>query len=507
MKTYPLYITVFRAVFMMVFMAVFRVTPSTYAGEPITAPSAIPSTIPSAAPSVIPSAGDLMNLKPLPGRSESSLETPEHPIDLTLKSSIDQAIHNSTLTLKAGNDFEYTGDQLLQAYAQFLPNLGVSGTYGYQAGNIYFTSATPTDVVTRNSGATYQVSSTLNLFNGLSDFSSLKSSIEKKRASMYSLARAKQQITLDITQSYFQVILDQDVVGIAQKNLTVSQQRQVLLEEQTQVGVKSLADLFRQQAQTSADETYLINSKIKARNDQLVLIQKLRLDAALDYTLDRPPNLKEFFNSKYDNEAHLVNLALDQRTDLKASESTLSATQWGVVQARSGYYPRIDLGFNLYSSGKTLFQQDVDGVPSVPTYQGSPWSQLGTQSNYTIGLTLSWGLFDRFVTRLATQKMNVISNNSEIDFEDRKLQVISEVRQAYGQYRAAFSQLESSRKGLAAATKAYEVMTGRYEVGSANFIDLITTQTSLVQAQSTWAQAVINYQLQGDQMEYSLGTL
>jgi len=61
------------------------------------------------------------------------------------------------------------------------------------------------------------------------------------------------------------------------------------------------------------------------------------------------------------------------------------------------------------------------------------------------------------------------------------------VRQSFGDYQTALDQLKSSKKGLEAAQKAYEVMNGRYGVGAASFLDLVTTQTVLVQAESTRA--------------------
>ena len=52
---------------------------------------------------------------------------------------------------------------------------------------------------------------------------------------------------------------------------------------------------------------------------------------------------------------------------------------------------------------------------------------------------------------------------------------------------------------------AYEVIEGRYQVGSATFIDLITSQTALLQAESARAQALIDFMLQGKTVEFAIG--
>ena len=97
------------------------------------------------------------------------------------------------------------------------------------------------------------------------------------------------------------------------------------------------------------------------------------------------------------------------------------------------------------------------------------------------------------------------ANNLETYAQDRKNQVEGDVRKSFGDYQLAIQQLRASKKGLEAAQKAYAVMEGRYKVGAASFIDLITVQAALVQAESARAQALIDFQLQGKSIEFAIG--
>jgi outer membrane protein len=136
--------------------------------------------------------------------------------------------------LKARSAAELSGTQLLQAYLQFLPDLDASAAYGYQKGTIYYTQAQPTTVATTNRGGTYQLASSLNLFNGFSDSAGFRSSSQRKKAADLSLYRAEQQIAFDVTQAYLQVLLDRQLVKIDESNLDASRQREVLLDNQAQ---------------------------------------------------------------------------------------------------------------------------------------------------------------------------------------------------------------------------------------------------------------------------------
>jgi outer membrane protein len=426
---------------------------------------------------------------------------------LTLDQSIQIAIKLATAALKARNDDQAAGFQLLQGYGQFLPTLAVSGTFNYQSGRLFLTTGAPTSITTENFGPSYQVISTLNIFNGLGDLSALRSALANKSYTELSLKRARQQVSLDVAQSYLQVILDRQIVKIANKNLASSQARQDLLEEQTRVGVRNLSDLFRQQAQTSLAESYVISSNNKERTDELLLLRKLRLNLDHNFILEEPLLEKATVeNMKYSNEAQLLKIALENRSDFEAAQKSAESAKWAIATTAASYYPRLDLGFNLLSNARTLSNQLVNGTDQVPSFQDSLLNQLGNNVSYTVGLNLSWSIFDHWSTRASVARAKTNSDNLEIDAVDRQKQVMAEVRQAFGDYRTALQQLDTTKHGLVAAEKAYEVVKGRYEVGSASFVDLITAQTTLVQAESARAQAVISFALQTRTMENVLGT-
>lgn len=442
---------------------------------------------------------------PIPSLREARPGQPP-PVKLTLEESVTRALNEATSVQRAKGDVEITGDQLLQGYAQFLPNLMASGNSDTTKGTTYLTMAAPTMIETRNHGVGYQISATINLFNGFSDLAGWRASIERKHAADLTLKRARQQIALDVTQSFLQVILDQQIVNIAEKNLLSSQARESLLSEQARVGVRNLADLFRQQAQTSSDESFLVTAQAKERTDELNLLRKLRLETDRNYVLVSPTLNEEPKASPFSDENKLVETALANRADLAASEEIARAAHWDVTSSRSLYLPKLDFGATMSSAGRILDHQLVNGGDVVPASQRDLDDQLAHQVATTVGFRLTWTIFDRWVTSVNVQKAKVNARNTRLESEDRRLQVIAEIRQAYGEYRAVEQQLESTKKGLLAAQKAFEVMQGRYQVGSSSFVDLTTAQAVLVQAEANRAQALIAFQLQTRAMRTALGT-
>ena len=402
--------------------------------------------------------------------------------ELTLEKSIEIALNNATAVLKSENNFRLAGVQVLQSYAQFLPSLAATGSYALNYGKTSITVGSLTLLDQSRHVANYGLASTLNIFNGLADYASFKSSLERKNAAEFSLVRAKQFITVDVVQSFLQVILDQQVIQISKSNFAASEAREEQFRIQMKVGSNSLADFYRQTAQAKLDQSFLITSQTKLHDDEIGILRKLQLDLNQEYRFI-PPNFDSKENPhSIESEKNLIRLALNNRPDFKAEASALGASHWDVSTARSGYYPHLDLGLHLGGG-----------------------SQFGGQIGYTFGLYLSWSLFDRFVTKLNVERANVNEQNTEIDYQDLKLQVIGEVRQIYGDYKSAREQLRAAKEGAIAAEKAYAVIRGRYSVGASNFIDLLTAQATLTQSKVSLAQSTLNYMLQSRQLDYILG--
>jgi outer membrane protein len=436
--------------------------------------------------------------------AEPSVETPAH---LTLEQSVTIAQKSATTVLKADNASQAAGAQLLQGYAQFLPTLDTSLSYARNSGKTLYAISGLALVNASGLTAGFTISSSLNLFNGLSDLAALKAAIHRKDSSDLTLQFARRQIALDVTQTYLQVVLDQQLVTIAAHNLQASDARLKLLRGQSEVGQASPADLQREQAQRAADDQSLTNARVRAHDDQLLLIRKLRLDPALDYVLE-PPTLEIASNSIVTrSEDELMRMATHDREDLRAAESTWGATQLDISQARAPYLPRLDLNFARTAGGTYLFSQTVNGVDVTPPVQTSLLPQLGNQVDYSVTLLLSWNLFDRLINRTAVERARLTADNARIDFEDTHTQTISDVRQAKGDFRAAQLQTQSALLGVKAAQEAFDTIEGRYRVGASSFIDVLAAQSALVSAQAAQAQAAVSLKYEEKLLLYAVGQL
>lgn len=425
---------------------------------------------------------------------------------LTLDDCIKIGLEKSTEILKSQNAVKLSGVQLMAAYGQFLPDLGFGANYTFNGGKTLYTTTVPTLVDSRQNVLNYQLISSINLFNGFYDYSALKAATLNKNASEFNTERVKQSIAFDIAQTYLQIILDRRIVDYARENLKASTDREAQLKELTDVGRKAMSDYYQQQAQTSSDKLFLIQSEEKVKNDKILLLRKIRISTPDQYEIAETLTDTVALGPDYQNVDNLISKALNQRPDLKSAELSMKIADWQIKQFKSGYLPKLNLNYGLVSNGGYLDRLYVNGVNELATMPQEPLGQaLFGQVYGTVGLGLSWKIFDKFVTKSNVDAYRIYRSNAEIDRDDLNVQISADIRQAFNDYVSALQQKETSDRGLFAARQSYEVIKGRYGVGSSNFIDLSNAQAVLLQAEVSKVQALIKLSLQKKVIDYFVG--
>ncbi|HEY4111575.1 TolC family protein [Puia sp.] len=426
---------------------------------------------------------------------------------LTLGDCIGIALQRSTAVLKGNNDVALAGTQVMAAYGQFLPNVQAVGGVNYDKGNNWFGS---TGIALANEARgvyNYQLTSSVNLFTGYFNRSSLNQAKLNQQVSGLTLERAKQQIELDITQSYLQLILDRKIVVLDSNNLTVSLDREHQLSMLTDVGRTARTDLYQQQAQTSSDQLLLINARSRMQDDKILLLQKLRIDSGGNYEIADIPIDDEAEAGKYGNADALVTEGVQLRIDLRSADLNIQANDWNIRKLKSGYLPTVSASGGFFNDGGWFNSLKVNGVEELPGSQTPVSTQLYKNSYGLLGVNATWNIFDRYATRSNVAAARLLRDDARIDREDVKIGIVASIRLAHNDYRNAVQQMETVGKGLVAAQEAFDAVNARYRQGATDFITESNSQQVLLQAQQNKIQASVNMMLQKKAIDFFTGTI
>lgn len=420
---------------------------------------------------------------------------------LSLANCIDVALSNATSAKKADSNLKLRGADVLRSYGSFLPRLSLSAGYVPYTLSRAYTPGSPVAEVQKTAikSADLTLSTSLNLFNGFSDYAALQASLKQERSAEFTLRRALESVVYDVTQTYYQVRLNQELLAIARENLLLAQDQLTLTDRQFQIGLKSMTDRYQQQADASESGLQVIKAETRMQRSMFELLRRLQIEPRTKIILiPSPEELKTPHSSKLDLDS-LATIALERRNDLKSKLFETDAAKWQTRESRAAWYPRVDLGFNV-STGGTEYLNHEYAYPPLS-------EQLNNTIGYSVALNLSWAIFDGFQTRYNVESAKINQLNQQLDYADLKRNIAIDLQQAAGEYTSAFMQIETANVSFTAANSAYEGIKRKYELGAAGFVELSTARATLFNARSNQAQAIYNLAMQKSILDFTTGNI
>ncbi|MEI8186178.1 MAG: TolC family protein [Chlorobiaceae bacterium] len=429
---------------------------------------------------------------------------------LSLANCIEIAVNNATSVKKAKYTLTLQGADVLRNYGKFLPKLSFSPSYTpYSLSKTYVQydpSLPPSKVKSENSSINLTLTTSLNLFNGFSDYASLQSALNKEQAAGYTLSRALESIVYDVTQNYYQVLLNQELLEIARENLLSVKDQLTLTDRQFQIGLKSRTDLYQQQAAAAESSLSVIQAETRMQRSMLDLLRRLQIDPLTQLVLEPVSNELNAARLLKPDIDTLVAIALERRSDLKSKEKDTQAARWQITQSRGGWYPHLDLNVSTSSGGTGYLRQNYDGY-STEYYYPPLSDQLGNSIGYSVALNLSWSIFDGFQTRYNVESAKINHFNQKLDYDDLKNNIVLDLQLAANDYASALMQIEKSKVSLTASSSAFEDIKKKYEIGATGFVELSSARASFFNARSNLSQAIYNLALQKSILDFATGTI
>jgi outer membrane protein len=435
----------------------------------------------------------------------SAAPTGQAPVTLTLDSAIALALRVATPVQQGRFAAANAGTEVTRSYAGLLPSVGGTAGRAVTTGNPLVGSRAMAPWDTRFETMGYQLSTSLNLLGGLMAYPGIRAAQYTKQAYGLTLARTEQSVALDVSQAYLQAVLDSQLVTLATQNVDVSRQRVGQLSELVRLGKRPPADLYRAQAQQSADESAVFDADNRLRSDQIALLQRIHIDPQETVVLVPPQLDTTLLGPAYRDTAALVSEALRQRLDLRSAQTEIDATRWGIRRASNEDLPSLAIGFGLFSTGRVFDRATQSGVNQVTLSQPSLADQVGEQATTVFSVGVGYNLFDLFRSRLDRQEAQVAYGSAQLAAGDVRREVAGDVSQAVGEYGVAVNRLGSTAVGLSAAQAAFDLVSGRFEVGFSSIVELLTAQAALFQAQNLRAQAIVQLGLAKRAVAYSIG--
>jgi outer membrane protein len=422
----------------------------------------------------------------------------EKPLKLTYKEAVKIAMKNNVNLNQQKNNLFSRQVQRNQSIAAFLPQVGIQGSASHSDGQ----QPNPETGDLQNISVDQMnanIQASITVFNGFNRINTLNQNINQFKAQTAFVKRSEQDVVFNVTTQYLQVLLDQELLRIAQESFRTQNVLLDQLKEMVALGARAEADLYTQDAQVRNLEVTALRAKVSLENDKALLAQTLQLDPAIPFEVEFPA-FENSFNISGVSLDSLYTIALTNREDLKQADYQVKANLYAYKASINTYLPNLT-AFASYGS------QYYSNLKPNPAY-GSFGNQFGTVFPSTsYGLNLTIPIFDRLQTRNNRVFNKVTYENAKIQRDNVETTIKIDVKRSYNNYLAAVESYEASQVQHRAGELALRTQQESFILGISAQVAVAQANQTFVQAASSKAQAEVTLVFQKMLLDYALGTL
>tara|TARA_B100000900_G_scaffold196564_1_gene166342 strand:- start:506 stop:1816 length:1311 start_codon:yes stop_codon:yes gene_type:complete len=409
-----------------------------------------------------------------------------------LEQCVRHALENNITILQAKNTLLSSEQDIISAKGNFLPAISSNISGGASLGNI---EVFPGEFRDREFYSTsLGIGFSQNIFNGFRNINLLSQSKLSLERNQYELERLKDDISLNVANSYLNALFNKENLELAILQLEFSKFQLEQVKTLVDLGSEPSSTLLESQATYSRD---IQNLTIAENNHDLALLSLAQL-LQLPYEnfdievieIDTPSA-----NLMYQDITPILNYAMQNRNEIKVAERDIELARLGTKISKSAYLPNVSLGygFNASANFSNLTQDDQF------------LDQLNDNKGHSINMNVSIPIFNRNQTKAEINKSKIREVSSNLALDQAKINLESTIQRAFTDAKAALKVFEAAQLSLKSQEIAFENSQERFSLGALNSFDLEQSRIRLLNALSSSINAKYDFIFKTKVLDYYLG--
>jgi len=339
------------------------------------------------------------------------------------------------------------------------------------------------------------------------------------------------QNNLEISQEQFRTVLHDTIFRVQEaywnlvyaiENHRVKEQslqlgRDLLAKNLKEVEVGKLAPIEILNAETvvAQREADILQAEALIRKGEDLLSNILNKNAEIGSSgLKIVPGDEPVFAPRDVSLERVLEIALNNRPDLKATVKNIKTKELNLTYARNQMLPGLDLNFSYWSPGlsgdRVLY---LDNNPFSGIIVGREPGSAGDSvrdafkllyNNWTVGVTLSFPL-SNVLSKADFVRARIELDKSRIELEDTRRQALLEVRDAVRDIETHSKRVEAYRLARTLAEKRMQAEEKKLRVGLTTNYFVLQYQEELANARSLEIKAIVDYNLAWAKLEQATG--
>ncbi len=404
--------------------------------------------------------------------------------------------HENNITIKQQQlNVEVNKNTLTQKKMNLAPSVNGSSNYNVGFGrseNRVGSVVSIEDNTTQQFGLSVRAS--MPVFEGLSNINSIRKQNTDLQASILEVEKTKNDMALNITSMYLQIIFNHELLAVAQGQYEVTQQQVERTQKLVDAGSLPYGNLLEIKSQAAREALNITSQENQLIISQLTLAQLLDLEDYSTFDVVQP-ELAEINQGMMAGSDAIYQHAVMALPEIKGKELQLTSSQYSLQIAKGSYFPQLSLtggwGTNVYK------------LESDNNFDFN--NQFKNNASTSIGLSLSIPIFNGLATRTNTKNAILGVRNAEYELYNQKMVLQKEIQQAYADAVNAMKKYSSASEAVTSYLESFDYTQKKYDVGLVNSVDYNTAKNDLTRSQSELLQAKYEYILRTKILDFYMG--
>lgn len=344
-------------------------------------------------------------------------------------------------------------ENVQQSKRNMLPGINASSDVGLNFGRSVDPN-TNAYINTRFFNNSYNLRSSIAVFDGFRIQNQIKYDQFRKQASKYSRINASDDLAFNVMVAFFDVLYYKGMLQIAHEQVEASKLSLITTEKKVEIGLKAKTDLLDMRANLEFEEL----NKIKIENALETAILKLKqlMNFVPAETMELVDEASVVYSGSVDKPQQLFDQFTSWSPYYQSIEANLKATEKGVALNRSQLYPSISASGSVRTG---FYETNTDDNGKTIGFK----EQFKNNRNQYLGASVSIPVFNRWSGRSDLKKAKLELERAKNNLEDEKQKMffalvndLTELEAFYKEYNQYVKRNEVDEMAFRAAEKKFE---------------------------------------------------
>ncbi|TDH24207.1 TolC family protein [Segetibacter sp. 3557_3] len=448
---------------------------------------------------------------------------------ITLKQSVEKALANNLQVQQSKLQNETTAIQLRQAKANAFPDLFGNLGHGLNQGRS-IDPFTNTYINQQVSYASYNLNSSVILFNGFQLKNAVRQSTFNNQAAQMDVQQTKDNIMLNVILAYVQMLNGAEQLIQARNQEAVTRKQMERLETLNKAGAITPVLLYDLKGQLANDELAIVSSANELNAARLSLCQQMNVPYDKDLQVEPFTTINE--ELVYDNDvpSRVYEVAEEQLAIIKAAEYRKQSALANIKIAKGTFLPTVALSGSINTNYSNAARRDIPlGIVDVATgdyinvngskvpvmtqrrnfdIQKIPYTDQ-FKNNYSTSLYLSVRvpILNGFRARNRVSLAKIDLANATVVEQAMRTQLNQQVEQAFFQLNAARERYKTLHRQVEDFSESFRIAEVRFNAGVLTQVDYLIAKNNVDRSKINLISAKYDCIFRSQILDYYRGKL